>query len=65
MKGLTYIEVDVPSFDPASPEEVVTYRFTYDCGFLPADIDAIPSLVSISHTPGAISLGQDLGTRAS
>jgi hypothetical protein len=64
-KALTYIEIDVPSFVEASPEEIVTYRFTAPCDYLPADIEAIPSLESVGHTPAIISLGKDLGTRAS
>lgn len=65
MKALTYIEIDIPSFVEASPEEIVTYRFTYDCDYLPADIEAIPSLVSVGFTPAVLSLGKDMGTRAS
>jgi hypothetical protein len=64
MKSLTYIEVDVPSFDPQSPVATETYRFTYDCDYLPSDIEAIPSLRSISYTPSVISLGKDMGSRA-
>jgi hypothetical protein len=65
MKHLTYIEVDVPSFVEASPESIVTYRFTKPCDYLPADIEAIASLTNVTYTPSVISLGQTLGTRAS
>jgi hypothetical protein len=65
MRALTYIEIDLPAFVEASPEEIVTYRFTYPTDYLPADIEAIPSMVSIGYTPGTISLGSNLGTRAS
>jgi hypothetical protein len=42
------------------------YRFTYPCDYTgEAGIEAIPSLASIAHTPARISLGKDLGTRAS
>lgn len=64
MKALTYIEIDLPSFVEASPEEIVTYRFTYDCGYQPSDIEAIPSLAACEFAPATISLGKDLGTRA-
>ncbi len=64
MRYLTYIEVDVPSFIAADPEEIVTYRFTKPCDYLPADIEAIPSIADISYTPSVISLGKDLGQRA-
>lgn len=65
-KLLTYIEIDVPKFDsPSSPNDVETWRFTYDVDYLPADIEAIASLRSLSFTPSVISLGGDLGFRAS
>jgi len=65
MRALTYIEIDVPTFEPESPEALTTYRFCYDCDYLPTDIEAIPSLASVAYTPATISLGKDLGTRAS
>jgi hypothetical protein len=65
MRALTFIEIDVPSFTVASPEATTTFRFTYPCDYLPTDIEAIPSLKSCSFTPASISLGKDLGTRAS
>lgn len=43
----------------------VTLRFAVDCDYLPRTIDAIPSITSISFTPATISLGEDLGQRAS
>jgi len=43
----------------------VTLRFAQDQGFLPAEIDCIPSVTGISFTPATVSLGKDLGTRAS
>lgn len=42
----------------------VTLRFSSDVGFLPDDIDVIPNVLSISYTPGTLSLGKDLGTRS-
>lgn len=65
MRALTYVEVDLPDFADSSPEQIVTYRFTYPCSYLPPEIEAIPSLKSVGHTPATISLGKDLGTRAS
>jgi hypothetical protein len=64
-KSLTYVEIDVPSFVASSPEEVVTWRFAMPTDYLPADIDAIPSIDSVDFTPAMISLGKDLGQRAS
>ncbi len=43
----------------------VTLRFTRDVGFLPTDIEAIPSLVGVDFSSGKVSLGEDLGQRAS
>ncbi|HVQ43798.1 MAG TPA: hypothetical protein VMT30_02435 [Candidatus Saccharimonadia bacterium] len=64
MRALTFIELDVDTFDPASPVETTTFRFTYDCDYAPTDVEAIPSLTGISYSPSTISLGSDLGTRA-
>ncbi len=64
MRALTFIEIDVPSFVAESPEEIVTFRFTYDCDYAPEDVEAFPSLVGVSYSPSTISLGKDLGTRA-
>lgn len=43
----------------------VTLRFSSDVGFLPDDIDAFPYITAISYTPTVLSLGKDVGTRAS
>lgn len=43
----------------------VTLRFKKDDGFPPNGIDAIPYIVQIAYTPATVSLGDDLGTRAS
>lgn len=44
----------------------VTLRFAIDTMALPeSGIEALPYLVSVDYTPPTISLGQDLGTRAS
>lgn len=42
-----------------------TIRFAMDSDLLPRDIEAIPSIVGVSFTPATISLGEDLGMRAS
>lgn len=42
----------------------VTLRFAQDVDYLPDDIEAIPSLRSVDYSPGTISLGEDLGERA-
>lgn len=42
-----------------------TLRFAEDCDYLPRDIDIVAaSIVSTSYTPATISLGEDLGMRA-
>lgn len=65
MKSLTYIEVDVPTFTPTSPETTETFRFAMPAAYLPPEIDCIPSVRSINFTPARVSLGKDLGQRAS
>ena len=42
-----------------------TIRFAVPTDYLPSDIDCIPSIKDISFTPAVISLGEDLGMRAS
>ena len=64
MQYVTYIEVDVPTFTPTSPEEEQTFRFVKPADYVPANIDAIPSISSISYTPSVISLGETMGQRA-
>lgn len=50
---------------PTAPAEIEeTFRFTYDCDYAPADIEAIPSLTGVQYSPSTISLGKDIGTRA-
>lgn len=51
---------DIDNIDP----EDVTLRFAVEADFLPTDIDCIPSISDISYTPPTISLGKNLGTRA-
>lgn len=65
MKSLTYIEIDVPNWANSSPEELVTYRFAQPTAYLPKDIEAIPSITGVSFSPACISLGENLGERAS
>lgn len=62
---LTYIEIDVPSFTSQSPEALQTFRFAIPVAYLPGDIDCIPSIDSVNFTPARISLGENLGQRAS
>jgi hypothetical protein len=42
----------------------VTLRFAVPTDYLPADIDCIPNINSITFDPAVISLGEDLGQRA-
>jgi len=46
-------------------EAIVTLRFAKPAGYLPADIDCIACIIDVEHTPGRVSLGEDLGERAS
>lgn len=62
---LEYIELETPAWLVTSPMgEDVTWRFTKPTEGTPKDILAIPSVRSISFTPATISLGENLGTRA-
>lgn len=51
---------DRPAYDP----EDNTFRFSRPNTYLPKGIEAIPCLASVSFTPAVVSLGGDLGTRA-
>lgn len=42
----------------------VTLRFAKPAAYRPRDIDAIPSIIDVSFTPATISLGENLGGRA-
>jgi hypothetical protein len=42
----------------------VTLRFAKPTDYLPDDIDALPFISEVSYTPATISLGGNLGTRA-
>lgn len=52
---------DSANFD----DSPVTLRFAKSADYLPRGIDAIPSLIGVSISPGKISLGQNMGERAS
>lgn len=43
----------------------VTLRFSMPADYLPGEIDSIPVITDVSLTPAVLSLGEDLGTRAS
>ena len=49
---------------PALLPPLKTMRWAIDTGYLPNSIDAIPSITAVDIDPASISLGQDLGTRA-
>jgi hypothetical protein len=51
---------DIANFDP----EDVTLRFAKTANYLPREIECIPSIDAVSYTPATISLGKNLGTRA-
>ncbi|WP_051057058.1 hypothetical protein, partial [Bradyrhizobium yuanmingense] len=46
-------------------ESEVTLRFAKPTEYLPREIDCIPSIVSVEFSPATVSLGKDLGQRAS
>lgn len=46
-------------------EETITLRYGVPTSYLPADIDCIPNIKTVEFTPATISLGADLGQRAS
>jgi hypothetical protein len=52
---------DPDNFDPAA----VLYRFATPADYLPIEYNAIGSIVAINFSPPVISLGKDLGQRAS
>jgi hypothetical protein len=65
---LTYVEIDVPAWtqsSPDSPETEFTLRFAINTLYLPNSIPAIPSITDINIEPATVSLGEDLGQRAS
>jgi hypothetical protein len=62
-KSLTYVEMTVASFN--SPPALETFRFAVDASYLPSDIPCIPSIKQIEITPAIVSLGENLGQRAS
>jgi hypothetical protein len=68
MQSLTYVEIDIPAFTqnspPDSPPLETTFRFAIPTAYLPADIEAIPSIKEVTLTPAVISLGGNLGQRA-
>lgn len=45
-------------------DEPVTLRFAKPTAYLPKDIEAIPSITDVRLSPGTVSLGEDLGQRA-
>lgn len=51
-------------FRPTLTPQTETLRFAMPTMSLPLDIDAIPSIQSISFSPATISLGENLGQRA-
>lgn len=49
---------------PNYVEQGATFRFAKPTDYLPASIEAIPSISNVAFTPAVISLGADLGQRA-
>jgi len=46
-------------------DDPITFRFAKPAAYLPKEIFAIPSLSNVQFTPAIVSLGKDLGQRAS
>lgn len=49
---------------PPAVTSAATMRFAIDTGYLPNDIDAIPNLLEVKIDPATVSLGENIGTRA-
>lgn len=49
---------------PTERADPITLRFTIPTAYLPTDIEAIPSIAEVDFDPATISLGRDLGQRA-
>jgi hypothetical protein len=65
-KIVTYIELDTPAFPITSPMGPdVTWRFAEPTEYLDRSIDCIPSVAGVSYDAAVISLGENLGQRAS
>jgi hypothetical protein len=65
-KILTLVELETPAWEVASPMGPdVTWRFAEPTEYLPAEFDAIPSIASVRYDAATISLGENLGQRAS
>jgi hypothetical protein len=65
-KLVQFVEIDTPAFPISSPMgDDVTWRFAMPTEYLPAEFDAIPSIANISYSAATVSLGEDLGQRAS
>lgn len=65
--SLTYVELETPAWSqntpPDSPLLMTTWLWTVDTDFLPT-VTAIQSIKGITYDPATISLGEDLGQRA-
>lgn len=44
--------------------EPVTFRFAIPCDYLPKEIDCFPSIQTVDFQPATVSLGENLGQRA-
>jgi len=65
IQSLTYIEIETqPWLDTSPPADPVTWRFAQATAALPRSIEAIPSLVGVEFSPAIVSLGENLGQRA-
>jgi hypothetical protein len=64
-RSLTYVEIDIPAFPTGDSPNIpdTTFRFAIDTGYLPREIDAVPSIKEVTVTPATLSLGENLGQR--
>lgn len=65
MKHITLVEIETPAWEitsPMGPDR--TWRFAESSAYLPAEFDAIPSILSVGFQPAIVSLGKNLGQRA-
>jgi hypothetical protein len=65
-KILTIVELDTDAFDDtSSPIAQTTWRFSEATEYFPRDIDAIASIDKVNYQAATVSLGENLGQRAS
>lgn len=62
--GVFVPEEEIDLADDFPLQFIETFRFVQPSVYVPSSPSAIPSINSVETTPGTVSLGKDLGTRA-